>query len=52
MNLFNRKTLTRHIKSAPIAADQSAALDAWADMIRPGLACSLKENAIHEELIA
>lgn len=52
MDFFNHKTLKRHIKPAPISADQLAALDAWADMIRAGRVYALKENALHEELIA
>jgi hypothetical protein len=52
MNLFNQKTLKRHIKPAPVPADLLAALDAWADMIRPGRVYALKEPALHEELIA
>lgn len=47
MNLFNRKTLKRHIKPAPIPADHLAALDAWADMIRSGRVYALKETALH-----
>lgn len=47
MNLFNRKTLNRHIKAAPIPADHLAALDAWADMIRSGRVYALKETALH-----
>jgi len=50
MNLFNRKTLKRHIKSAPIPPDHLAALDAWADMIGSGQVYTLKETALHGEL--
>ncbi|WP_126173766.1 Eco57I restriction-modification methylase domain-containing protein [Altericroceibacterium xinjiangense] len=50
MNLFNRKTLKRHIKLAPIPADHLAALDAWADMIRSGRIYGLKETALHGEI--
>ena len=46
MNLFNRKTLKRHIKPAPIPADHLAALDAWADMIHSGRVYALKETAL------
>ena len=52
MNLFNRKTLKQNIYPAPNSADYLAALDARADMIRPGRVCDLKEPALHEELIA
>ena len=52
MNLFNRKTLKRHIKPAPIPTDHLAALDAWTAMIRSGRVYVLKETALHEELIA
>ena len=50
MNLFNRKTLKRHIKPAPIPPDHLAALDAWADMIGSGRVYTLKETALHGEL--
>jgi len=52
MNLFNRKTLKRHIKPAPIPADHLAALDAWADMIRSGRVYALKETALHGQFAA
>jgi hypothetical protein len=52
MNLFNRKTLNRHIKPAPIPADHLAALDAWADMIRSGRVYALKETALHGQFAA
>ena len=50
MNLFNRKTLKRHIKPAPIPPDHLAALDAWADMIGSSRVYTLKETALHGEL--
>jgi hypothetical protein len=52
MNLFNRKTLKRHIKPAPIPADHLAALDAWADMIRSSRVYALKETALHGQFAA
>jgi hypothetical protein len=52
MNLFNRKTLKRHIKPAPILADHPAALDAWAGMIRSGIVYALKKNTIHGQFAA
>jgi len=52
MNLFNRKTLKRHIKSSPVPADHLAALDAWADMIRSGRVYALKETALHGQFAA
>ena len=52
MNLFNRKTLKRHIKPAPIPTDHLAALDAWADMIRSGRVYALKETALHGQFAA
>jgi hypothetical protein len=52
MNLFNRKTLKRHIKPTPIPADHLAALDAWADMIRSGRVYALKETALHGQFAA
>ena len=47
MNLFNRKTLKRHIKSTPVPADHFAALHAWAEMIRSGRVYALKKTALH-----
>ena len=52
MNLFNRKTLKRHIKPAPVPNDHLAALDAWADMIRSGRVYALKETALHGQFAA
>lgn len=52
MNLFNRKTLKRHIKPAAVPADHLAALDAWADMIRSGQVYALKETALHGQFAA
>jgi len=49
MNLFNRKTLKRHIKPTPVPTDHLAALDAWADMIRSGRVYTLKETELHWE---
>ena len=47
MNLFNRKTLARHIKPASLPEDHLAALEAWAELIRDGRIYSLKEVALH-----
>jgi hypothetical protein len=52
MNLFNLKTLKRHIKPAPIPTDHLAALDAWADMIHSGRVYALKETALHGQFAA
>lgn len=52
MNLFNQKTLKRHIKPVPIPADHLTALDAWADMIRSGRVYALKETALHGQFAA
>lgn len=52
MNLFNRKTLKRHIKPATIPADHLAALDAWTEMIRSGRVYALKETALHGQFAA
>lgn len=49
MNLFNRKTLNRHIKPATVPADHLVVLDAWADMIRSGRVDALKETALQGE---
>ncbi|MEP5762930.1 MAG: hypothetical protein ABJ327_27130 [Litoreibacter sp.] len=47
MNLFNRKTLKRHIKADPISSDHLAALEAWAELISSGRIERLKETALH-----
>lgn len=52
MNLFNRKTLKRHINPTPVPADHLAALDAWAEMIRSGRVYALKETALHGQFAA
>jgi N-6 DNA Methylase/TaqI-like C-terminal specificity domain len=52
MNLFNRKTLKRHIKPAAVPADHLAALNAWAEMIRSGRVYALKETALHGQFAA
>ncbi len=52
MNLFNQKTLKRHIKLAPIPADHLAKLNAWADMIHSRRVYELKETALHGEFAA
>jgi hypothetical protein len=52
MILFNRKTLARHLKPAPLPAGHLAILDAWADMIRSGRIYTLKETALHGQFAA
>jgi hypothetical protein len=52
VNLFNRKTLKRHIKPGPVPTDHLAALDAWAEMIRSGRIYALKETALHGQFAA
>lgn len=47
MNLFNRKTLKRHIKADPIPSDHLAALESWAELISSGRIERLKETALH-----
>lgn len=47
MNLFNRKTLKRHIKADPIPSDHLAALEAWTELISSGRIEGLKETALH-----
>ena len=49
MILFNRKTLARHLKPAPLPAGHLAILAAWADMIRSGKAYALKESELKWE---
>lgn len=52
MNLFNRKTLNRHIKPMPIPSDHLAALEAWADMIRSRRVEKHKEVSLHGQFAA
>ena len=52
MNLFNRKTLARHIKPASLPEDHLAALESWAELIRDGRIYSLKEVALHGQFTA
>lgn len=52
MNLFNRKTLARHIKPVSVPEDHLAALDAWAGLIRDGRIYTLKEVALHGQFTA
>lgn len=47
MNLFNRKTLNRHIKPEPIPAGHAAILESWADLVQSGRVFTLKETALH-----
>lgn len=47
MNLFNRKTLKRHIKADPIPSDRLATLEAWTELISSGRIEHLKETALH-----
>ena len=49
MNLFNRKTLKRHIKADPIPSDHLAALEAWAELISSGRIERLKETALYKQ---
>ena len=51
MILFNRKTLARNLKPAPLPAGHFDILDAWAGMIRSGRAYTPKETALHGEMI-
>ncbi|MCA3521991.1 MAG: hypothetical protein IOC73_03560 [Rhodobacter sp.] len=52
MILFNRKTLARHLKPAPLPPGHFAVLNAWSDMIRSGKAHAPKQTALYGELIA
>ncbi|WP_421863019.1 Eco57I restriction-modification methylase domain-containing protein [Parvibaculum sp.] len=49
MNLFNRKTLKRHLKPGSVPADHAAALKAWAELIESERVYDLKETALHGE---
>ncbi len=49
MNLFNRKTLERFVKPAPLPPAHFALLQSWADMIGSGRVYGLKEVALHGE---
>jgi hypothetical protein len=52
MNLFNRKTLKRFIKPAPLPPAHLALLESWADLIGSGRVYDLKEVALHGEFTA
>lgn len=52
MNLFNRKTILRHVRVEPLPQDHLALLDAWADMIRTRRVYALKETALHGSFTA
>ena len=52
MILFNRKTLARHLKPAPLPPGHFAVLDAWADMIRSGRVYDQKETALDGQFAA
>jgi hypothetical protein len=47
MNLFNKKTLERHVRAAPLPADHLAALQAWSELVTSGRIHGLKETALH-----
>lgn len=47
MQLFNQKTLKRHIKTAPIPEEHLRKLEAWAELIDSGRIQTLKETALH-----
>lgn len=49
MNLFNRKTLKRVIKPAPIPASHLSVLEGWAELIRTGRVYTHKETALRED---
>ncbi len=50
VNLFNRKTISRHVRVEPLPQDHLALLDAWADMIRTRRVHDHKETAVHGAL--
>jgi hypothetical protein len=52
MNLFNRKTLERFVKPAPLPPAHLALLQSWAEMIGSGRVYGLKEVALHGEFSA
>lgn len=52
MNLFNRKTLKRHIQPEQVPANHSAILSDWAEMISSGRIYGLKETALHGQFTA
>lgn len=47
MNLFNAKTLTRHIRVEPVPAVHLTILEAWSELIRSGRIHTLKETSLH-----
>ncbi|MDX5367395.1 MAG: N-6 DNA methylase [Alphaproteobacteria bacterium] len=52
MNLFNRKTLKRHLHRIPENADHNATLEAWADLIASQRIFGLKETALRGDFTA
>lgn len=49
MNLFNGKTLARHLKVASIPPHHLTELEAWSQLIATGRIYRLKETALHGE---
>lgn len=52
MNLFNRKTLRRHLKPQPIPPAHSDLLTSWAELIDSGRVYTFKETSLHGEFAA
>ncbi|SDH10514.1 DNA methyltransferase [Pelagibacterium luteolum] len=52
MNLFNRKTLKRHLHIVSIQSDHLTLIKAWAEMIRTGRVYTLKEISLQGEFAA
>lgn len=52
MNLFNRKTLERHVRVAPLPAEHLAVLESWAELVRSRRIFTLKETALHGQFAA
>lgn len=52
MNLFNKKTLARHVDPKPLPDDHEGILSAWAKMIRNGSVYTQKEVALHGQFAA
>ena len=52
MNLFNRKTLKRHLHRIPEHAEHRAVLEAWAELITSQRIFGLKETALRGDFTA
>ena len=52
MQLFNQKTLNRHVKAERIPQEHLSKLEAWADLINSGRIHALNETQLHGQFAA